>query len=129
MLTPPLSSRPLPDHLAPLCLKSLLISFDLFAVWGNRRGFSKGLILFHLQTIYKPFTTHLQPFTTIHMNTDTPLKPYLQRVQDLRAKGLSLRKMVAVLEEENAQLPPHSAKWNHTTVGQLFQQLDALARG
>ena len=57
------------------------------------------------------------------MDTDTPLKPYLRRVQELRSEGLSLRKMVAVLEEEAAPLPPHSAKWNHMTVQSCVKEL------
>ena len=60
------------------------------------------------------------------MQTNTPLAPYLQRVHELRTAGYSLRKIAAILQKEEAQLPPHSSKWNHMTVQWCLQQLEAL---
>ena len=58
------------------------------------------------------------------METSTQLSPALQRVQELRAEGKSLRKMVAILQSEGVPLPPgRYKKWNHMGVQWCVHQL------
>ena len=58
------------------------------------------------------------------MDTNTPFIPALQRVQELRAEGKSLRKMVDILQSEGVPLPPgRYKKWNHMGVQWCVQQL------
>ena len=62
------------------------------------------------------------------MKTETPLSPALERALELREERKSHRVIAEILEAEGVPLPPGRAKkWNHTTVGQLFQQLEATA--
>ncbi len=59
------------------------------------------------------------------MDTNTRLLPALQRVQELRAEGKSLRKMVDILQSEGVPLPPgRYKKWNHMGVQWCVNQLD-----
>ena len=59
------------------------------------------------------------------MDTSTQLRPALQRVQELRAEGKSLRKMLDILQNEAVPLPPgRHKKWNHMTVQWCVKQLD-----
>ena len=58
------------------------------------------------------------------METSTQLSPALQRVQELRAEGKSLRKMVDILQSEGVPLPPgRYKKWNHMGVQWCVHQL------
>ena len=60
------------------------------------------------------------------MKTETRLSPALERALELREERKSHRRIAEILEAEGVPLPPGRAKkWNHTAVGQLFQQFDA----
>ena len=60
------------------------------------------------------------------MKTETPLSPALERALELREERKSHRRIAEILEAEGRPLPLGRAKkWNHTAVGQLFQQFDA----
>ena len=61
------------------------------------------------------------------MKTDPPLSAALERAQELREERKSLRGIAEILEAEGVPLPPgRGKKWNHTAVGRLFRQFEAL---
>ena len=62
------------------------------------------------------------------MNSDAKLSVILKRVQEMRAAGLSTRKMAETLESEGFQPAGRGKKWNHTAVRWYLAQLDAPAK-
>ena len=61
------------------------------------------------------------------MDTNTPLPPALQRVQQLQKEGYSERQMAEMLEAEGVPLPPRRKEWNRGGVRAALQQLSARA--
>ena len=61
------------------------------------------------------------------MDTNTPLPPALQRVQQLQKEGYSERQMAEILEAEGVPLPPRRKEWNRGGVRAALQQLSARA--
>ena len=61
------------------------------------------------------------------MDTNTPLPPALQRVQQLQKEGYSERQMAEILEAEGVPLPSRRKEWNRGGVRAALQQLSARA--
>ena len=62
------------------------------------------------------------------MDSDAQLPATLDRIQELRVGGQSLRKMAAILESEGFPPPGRAKKWNHMGVQWCIAQLDRPAK-
>lgn len=62
------------------------------------------------------------------MDADAQLLATLDRIQALRGKGQSLRKMAEILESEGFPPPGRAKKWNHMGVQWCIAQLDRPAK-
>ena len=62
------------------------------------------------------------------MDADAQLPATLDRIQKLRERGQSLRRMAEVLESEGFPPPGRAKKWNHMGVQWCIAQLDRPAK-